>query len=62
MASSGFYDAEGPEDRLSYVEVKVPREQPAGIIHVEVARGSLLSHSKVLPNAWLPLQQQQMCP
>ena len=25
VASSGFYDAEGPEDWLSYVEVKVPR-------------------------------------
>ena len=47
VLSSGFLDAEGPEDRPSYVEVTVPREQHAGLLHVEVARGSLLSRSKV---------------
>ena len=45
--SSGFHDAEGDDDRLSYVEVKVPQKQRAGILHLEVARGSLLSRSKV---------------
>ncbi len=47
VLSSGFLDADGPEDRPSYVEVKVPQKQPAGLLHVEVARGSLLSRSKV---------------
>ena len=47
VLSSGFLDADGPEDRPSYVEVKVPEKQPAGLLHVEIARGSLLSRSKV---------------
>ena len=45
--SSGFTGAEGDEEALSWVEVKVPQKQPAGLLHVEVARGALLSHSKV---------------
>ena len=45
--SSGLNGAEGGEEALSWVEVKVPPKQPAGLLHVEVARGALLSHSKV---------------
>lgn len=45
--SSGFTGAEGDEEALSWVEVKVPQKQPAGLLHMEVARGALLSHSKV---------------
>ena len=45
--SSGFNGAEGDEEALSWVEVKVPQKQPAGLLHVEVARGALLSHAKV---------------
>lgn len=45
--SSGLNGGEGGEEALSWVEVKVPPKQPAGLLHVEVARGALLSHSKV---------------
>ena len=55
VLSSGFHGTEGPEDRQSYVEVQVPQKQPAGLLHVEVARGSLLSRSKV------PLQAFPQC-
>lgn len=58
--SSGFHDAEGDDDRLSYVEVEVPQKQRAGILHLEVARGALLSRSKVpfqAPNT--PIAQGQ---
>ena len=47
VVSSGFQDFEGTEEPLSYVEVKVSDKQHAGLLHVEVARGSLLSQSKV---------------
>ena len=49
VVSSGFQDFEGTEEPLSYVEVKVSDKQRAGLLHVEVARGSLLSQSKVPP-------------
>ena len=49
VESSGFQDFEGTEEPLSYVEVKVSDKQHAGLLHVEVARGSLLSQSKVPP-------------
>lgn len=52
--SSGFNGAEGDEEALSWVEVKVPQKQPAGLLHVEVARGALLSHSKVSFLATIP--------
>ena len=50
VVSSGFQDFEGTEEPLSYVEVKVSDKQHAGLLHVEVARGSLLSQSKVPPS------------
>lgn len=48
VLSSGFHEAEEVEEPQSYVEIRVPQKQRAGVLHVEVARGSLLSHSKVI--------------
>ena len=50
VVSSGFQNFEGTAEPLSYVEVKVSDKQHAGLLHVEVARGSLLSQSKVPPS------------
>ena len=54
VVSSGFQDFEGMEEPLSYVEAKISDKQHAGLLHVEVARGSLLSQCKVPLSRTMP--------
>jgi hypothetical protein len=37
-----------PEEAPSIVQVSVPAGQTAGVLHLEVARGALLSEPKVI--------------